>query len=120
MNFIKWFAVILPVSLASLLTPKKLCTNCKHYIADTKRCALFGETDLVTGEVDYDRACVTRIDDKKCGENATYFDENQYKVFTVPYYFFREYWALSPVFLLIITWVYLYSVQIFVDSVVLH
>lgn len=119
MKFIQWLLVLLPLSSASLLTPKKLCTNCKHYIADTKRCAIFGETDLVTGEIYYDKAYLTRNDEKKCGENAERFEENQYKVFTVPYYFVREYWMFSPVFLLLITWVYLFSVQIFVDEVVL-
>lgn len=119
MKFLQWLFVLLPLSSASLLTPKKLCVNCKHFIADTKTCAIFGETDLVTGSIDYDRASTSRLNEQKCGENATYFVENQYKALTVPYYFLKEYWMFSPVFLIIITWIYLYSIQIFVDDVVL-
>lgn len=120
MKLIRSLVSVLPLSSASVLTPKKLCVNCKHFIADKRRCVVFGETDLVTGSIDYDTASCSRLNEQKCGENALYFEENQYKLITVPYYFVKEYWFLSPVFLIVMPWIYLYSIQSVVDYVILQ
>lgn len=71
---------------------KKLCKDCKFFIANNKECALFSDANIVTGDVSYEYALSVRNDKDKCGENAKYFEENQYKVFTEPYYFFLTYW----------------------------
>jgi hypothetical protein len=81
-------------SYSALITPKKLCINCKYYIANKRECALFSERNLVNGEEDFTYAISARSNDKKCGEEAKYFIENDYKFLTVPYYFFKDYWAL--------------------------
>jgi len=88
------FLAMLLFANSTLLTPKKLCINCKHFIADRKECAIFGETDLVTGEIDYSFASSARSNDKKCGEDAMYFVENEYKFITIPYYFSKTWWPI--------------------------
>jgi len=103
-------AIILFVN-STLLTPKKLCINCKHFIADRKECAIFGETDLVTGKIDYSYAKSARSDDKKCGENAFYFEENKYKFITIPYYFSKTWWPIYISFLTILLSVFVNYIE---------
>lgn len=80
---------------STLITPKKLCINCKHFIANKRECALFGETNLVNGKNDYIYASSVRRDEKKCGETAKYFEENNIKFITAPYYFLIENWSIT-------------------------
>jgi hypothetical protein len=75
-----------------LLESRKICKDCKFFIANKKECSLFGDTDLVNGKVSYECAISVRNNKDKCGENAKYFEENEYKVLTVPYYFMVDYW----------------------------
>lgn len=96
-------------SLSNRLEPKKLCRDCKYFIAHKSECALFGDTDLVNGSIDYEYASLARIYDKKCGEDAKYFEENTNKIVTIPYYFIlnlASYWPVSPFFVL---FVYVYT-----------
>jgi hypothetical protein len=97
--------IFLPMFLlytgSTLITPKKLCINCKHFIANKRECAVFGETDLVEGKNDYIYASSARRDEKKCGEEAVYFEENDKKFITVPYYFLLDKWAI-----VILLWFY--------------
>jgi hypothetical protein len=37
-----------------------------------------------------------RSDEEKCGDEGKLFEENHYKIVTVPYYFIKEYWKLTP------------------------
>jgi hypothetical protein len=98
---------LLAVSLLLFITniesnrilPRKLCKDCKHYIAHKKECALFGDIDLVNGNHDYNYAKTARNDKDKCGENAKYFEENNNKIITVPYYFILDiahFWPFLP------------------------
>lgn len=89
-----FFTIVLLTANSTRLTPKKLCANCKHFIANKQECAIFGNTDLVTGKIDYKYASSCRNDEKKCGEKAIYYEENNYKLFTVPYYFCKDWWPL--------------------------
>ena len=84
-------------SSSTLITPKKLCIDCKHFIANKRECAIFGDTDLIDGKNDYIYASSARIDEKKCGKEAIYFEDNTMKIITVPYYFLLEYWPVSLV-----------------------
>jgi hypothetical protein len=47
------------------------------------------------GKNDYTYASSARRDEKKCGEEAVYFEKNKMKIITVPYYFLLDYWALT-------------------------
>lgn len=85
---------ILPFITATRLTTKKLCINCKHFIVNKRECAIFGDTDLITGKIDYTYARSCRTDKDKCGEEATFYEENKYKFFTVPYYFYKDWWPI--------------------------
>ena len=82
------------------ILPKKLCKDCNFFIAHKKECALFGDTDLVNGKHDYNYAKNARNNENKCGEEAKFFEENNNKIMTVPYYFIlniASYWQLTPV-----------------------
>lgn len=96
MNYLKTFIFInfLLLTSSTLITPKRLCMNCKHYMANRRECAIFSERNLVDGKEDFTYAISARSNDKKCGEDGKYFIENDYKFLTVPYYFFKDYWVL--------------------------
>lgn len=61
-----------------------ICVKCIHYREseynnnnpELGRCRLFGEKNVITGEVEYDFVSVARKY-SKCGENGTYFEENK-------------------------------------------
>lgn len=91
--------------LSNRLVPKKLCRDCKYFIAHKEECALFGDTDLIYGKHDYNYASNARKNEDKCGENAVYFEENTNKIGTVPYYFILNaatYWPFAPVLFLLV------------------
>jgi hypothetical protein len=85
------FSTLCANSLASILPRKKICKDCIHFIGDNIQCRKFGDVDLVTGKVTYPAAKYIRDDSEKCGENATHFEENHFKIVTIPYYFVKEY-----------------------------
>lgn len=103
-------AFLLPLLLTStqsaLITPKKLCRDCKFFIPDGNECSKFGETNLVTGRNDYMYASTARLFDKNCGPDARYFEENENKLFTVPYYFVKKEWLYLILASLYITYFY--------------
>lgn len=67
------------------LTQKTLCRDCKHFIGNSKKCAIFGEPDLVNGKPDHEYASISRR--KECGEDAIYFEENKMKFITGLFFF---------------------------------
>ena len=79
----------------SIHIPKKICRDCKHFIADKRECSIFVETHLVSVKINYESAGSARRDEKMCGEEAVFFEKNQYKIITVPYYFLKDYWVLT-------------------------
>jgi hypothetical protein len=52
------------------------------------KCKKFEDTNLVTGEVTYLNARLMR--EEKCGKEGILFEENNYKIVTVPYYFVKK------------------------------
>jgi hypothetical protein len=90
------FANIL-LSRGALPNTKKLCRDCRHYIANNEKCRIFGDVNIVSGKEYYDDARDARRDNNKCGDSANKFEENHYKIITVPYYFLKEYWVISPI-----------------------
>jgi len=66
-----------------------ICCNCVHFLEhktyypydpppDSKeygKCKLFGQIDLITGDIEYDYAKKCRSDNTKCGKNGTNFEE---------------------------------------------
>lgn len=79
---------------SSLMPIKKICKNCIHFIGDEIECRKFGDTNLITGKVMYDSARSVRENEKKCGIDAIHFEENHFKIITVPYYFLKNYWII--------------------------
>lgn len=102
--------LLLTNTKSNRILPRKLCKDCKHFIAHKEGCALFGYTDLVNGKNDYNYAKTARNNENKCGEDAKYFEENNNKIITVPYYFIlngMQFWPfLPPVGLL---YIYMYN-----------
>jgi len=84
-----------------MVTPKKLCKDCKFFIPNGNECSKFGEMDLVNGKNNYMYANTARSTERHCGPEATYFELNKYKNITAPYYFVRKQWpilGLSSIF----------------------
>jgi hypothetical protein len=100
------FLSLIPSIRPTLITPKKLCKDCKFFIPNDNKCVKFGTTDLVTGEQTYNYAHTARNYNEKCGEDAKYFEENTMKFITVPYYFTVKYWYLYPITSIYILWFY--------------
>jgi len=98
-------------SLGLLLPTKKICKDCRHFIGDTIECRKFGDVNLVTGKVTYPSAKYIRDDSDKCGENATHFEENHFKIVTVPYYFVKEYKFMCSSIVLFTLYVYILYVM---------
>lgn len=59
-------------------TELPICSKCLHFIEHTNnypipcnkqygRCKKFGQTNMITGEIEYDLAKQSRSDDNKCG-----------------------------------------------------
>ena len=81
--------------VSSLLPPsKKICKDCIHYIGDNNECRLFGDINVVTGEVKYNPAELIRRDTEKCGDDASYFKKNKFKFITEPYFFCKKNWMI--------------------------
>lgn len=78
----------------SLMPTKKICRDCIHFIGDSVECRKFGDTNIVTGKVTYNTARSVREDIKKCGEDAIHFEENHFKIITIPYYFLKSNWGI--------------------------
>jgi predicted PolB exonuclease-like 3'-5' exonuclease len=97
-----------PITNSTLLTPKKICRDCKYFIHDGEKCNLFYKTDLVTGIKTYEYADKMRTSIDKCGENAIYFQENNFKFIIAPYYFTKQYLP----FLFLISFYILYMYEI--------
>lgn len=94
--------ILVNYSSSTLITPKKLCVDCKHFISSNRECSKFGETDLVSGKNDYIYASSARKDKNKCGDEAKYFDENKFKLLSKTNYF-----LISNLPFLYIFWIYL-------------
>jgi len=83
--------ILFPIVRSSLMPTKKICRDCKYFIGDNFECRKFGDTNLVTGKVTYNSARSAREDVTKCGEDASQFEENHFKIVTIPYYFIKKY-----------------------------
>lgn len=97
---------ILPFVRSKLVNTKKLCRDCKHFIANDRECEKYGITNIITGKESYDDAKSVRYDKNKCGEDAKDFEKNNFKIITVPYYFLKDYWVFTPVYGLAIFYIY--------------
>uniref|UniRef100_A0A6C0LBT6 Uncharacterized protein n=1 Tax=viral metagenome TaxID=1070528 RepID=A0A6C0LBT6_9ZZZZ len=96
MKFLLISLLFLSYAYSARLTQKKLCRDCKHFIASEKQCALFGKPDLIVWKDNYDNAMNVR--ENECGEIAIYFEKNKFKFITVPYYSLKNNW---PIYLIL-------------------
>jgi hypothetical protein len=55
----------------------RICSECKHFIADEKKCGLFYTVDLVDGR-QYDKAIEVRKSNNKCGVEGKYYEKNMF------------------------------------------
>jgi hypothetical protein len=81
----------------SLIPAKKICKDCRHFIGDNIECRKFGDINIITGEITYNSARSIRNDINKCGNDAIYFEKNNFKIITIPYYYLKVNWPLSGV-----------------------
>jgi hypothetical protein len=72
------FKFFRPTSLVKNIN-KPECVKCKHFIQETNlvgRCSMFGNKDVVTGQIKYEYASVARMSlltIRNCGVNGKYF-----------------------------------------------
>ena len=65
-----------------------VCKNCAFFKTDMLnieiygRCHKFGDKDIITSKIKYDFAYACREDEKKCGIEGRYFEENKYPYLT--------------------------------------
>ena len=118
MNILRLYLFIFVANAEShRIIPRKLCKDCKYFIAHKKECALFGDTNLVNGKNNYYAAKTVREKENDCGENAKFFEENTNKIITIPYYFILDlasYWPYTPFAALL--FLYLYSIYNLVNT----
>lgn len=67
-----------------------ICKNCKFFIANTQNCRRIMKVDLITGKKIYNSAEIIRYDKDKCGGQGKFFEKNNFKMVTVPYYFLLD------------------------------
>ena len=84
--FTTLFSKVTPTSIPT----KKICKDCRYFIGNSIECRKFGDTNIVTGKITYESALQVRKDEKKCGPEAILFEENHFKIITVPYYFLKD------------------------------
>jgi len=72
--FASFFSQVRP----SLISTKKICKDCRHFIGDKTECGKFGDTNIITGKITYNSAQSVREDEKKCGEDAILFEKNHF------------------------------------------
>jgi hypothetical protein len=58
-----------------LFDKNKICSECKNFIRDEKKCGLFYTIDLVKGK-EYERASELRKLNNKCGLDGKYYKKN--------------------------------------------
>ena len=110
------FTTLFSRGCKSLTPTKRICKDCRHFIGDNIECRKFGDTNIVTGKVTYERARHVREDEKKCGKDAIYFEENKFKIITIPYYIMMDDLVIQSI-LLILSYLslYLYTLSIFIN-----
>ena len=104
-------ASLIPTIRPALITPNKICRDCKYFIVNNEKCGKFGNTNIVTGKQSYEYAVIVRDNAEKCGEGAKHFEQNNYKMITVPYYFLLVYWPVFGYIAILLTVCYRNSHQ---------
>lgn len=68
-----------------------ICSKCVHFIEHTNnypydpepsdayygKCKKFGEINVITGQIMYDSARISRLDDSKCGHSGSQYTEKK-------------------------------------------
>jgi len=52
----------------------KLCKKCRYYEPVYERCKLFGNMNVVNGNIEYNYAAAERREEGECGPDAKYWD----------------------------------------------
>ena len=109
MKLLKFFSIIQLIftPCMSLIPTSKICNDCKYFIANDRKCSKFGEVNIITGKEIYEKAIDMRENNSKCGKDAQYFEKNNFKIITVPYYFLQDYWRVIPLLGLFIYWMHI-------------
>lgn len=100
----------LSTAIATFIPTKKICRDCKYFIGDKLECSKFGDTNIITGEVSYHFAESVRKDHDKCGENGVFFEKNNFKPITVPYYFLKKHYTTILLFGLLSLYIWIITV----------
>jgi hypothetical protein len=58
------------------ISKERICSECKYFLKDGKKCKLFYNIDLVEGK-EYDKASEVRKSNNKCGRDGKYYAKNK-------------------------------------------
>jgi len=59
------------------ISNERICSDCKYFIKDEKKCKLFYNINLVDGK-EYDKASEVRKANNKCGGDGRYYAKNKF------------------------------------------
>lgn len=59
------------------ISNERICSDCKYFIKDGKKCKLFYNINLVDGK-EYDKASEVRKANNKCGGDGRYYAKNKF------------------------------------------
>jgi len=62
---------------------KKICADCKFFIPNGNKCSKFGDLDIISGKHNFENAIIVRNDENKCGEDAIFFKNNNFKFMSI-------------------------------------
>jgi hypothetical protein len=126
MNPFRFFAVFSTIcgySLAFTIrnSDSPICSNCKYYKPSytyseyeqkTGHCKLFGEVDIVSGEVSYDSIYMCRRDENKCGFDGKLYEFDEWKTIKVLKHDIRR---NNYIFFLAIPTIYVFALYVILD-----
>jgi hypothetical protein len=59
------------------ISKDKICSECKYFIKDGRKCRLFYNVDLVEGK-EYEKASEVRKSNNRCGSEGVYYKKNKF------------------------------------------
>jgi hypothetical protein len=93
MRLLPLFLCLASATIKNYRTP--VCQDCIHYRPNPfspslSKCSQFGTKNVITGEITYDYADLSRDNSEKCGLEGKYFNETSLTMKAIQYIFINE------------------------------
>jgi len=96
MRFFAFFTIFCSFRITATIKNSQapICQNCVHYQANLapslSKCSHFGNKNIITGEIKYDYADLSRMDENSCGLEGKYYNETPPYVKALQYAFMYQ------------------------------